>query len=175
MASETALVRIDRSIKRADRLESSLVDSRVHWALIHLESGDWNLNGYVAFGCADVKRVMRWDENKDYPDRALAYFQQRPVSHRGIDLHSTRALPESASDSFPLVTIHLEATDPPVCYLSRPASFTKRTLRLLEVDSGAAWKNEPTTWPLRDITRVDFGRHCEEALNTLGGGPEPLG
>ena len=43
-AAETALVRIDRGIKKADRLEGFLLDSGPRWGLIHAESGSWYLD-----------------------------------------------------------------------------------------------------------------------------------
>ena len=121
---------------------------------------------------ADVKRAKRWDDKAGYPARALAYFNQLPVLPPGIDLSSTRSLLETASKAFPLLTIHVEATDPSVCFVGRPTSFSKRTLRLLEIDSGGRWENEPTSWDLSAVTRVAFGGRYEEALFAIGGEPD---
>lgn len=165
-----ALVRIDRRIKKADRLEGYVVGLGKRWVLLHLVSHDWFLNGYTAIRIGDVKRVKRWDDRSDFPARALAHFDQTPQPVCGIELRSARSLIESTAQRSPLITIFTEYRRPDVCYIGRPVTVARRRLRLLQIDPGAVWRSKATKWDLRDISRVEFGGRYEEALAALGGG-----
>ena len=166
---DNALVRIDRRIKKADRLEGYLVGLGERWALLHVVSHDWLLNGYTAFRIGDVKRVRRWDERSDFPARALAHFGQEPRPACAIQLDSTRSLIESTAQRSPLVTIFTEYRRPDVCYIGKPVAVARRRLRMVQIDPGARWRSKPTKWDLRDVSRVEFGGRYEEALAALGG------
>ncbi|HUD15641.1 MAG TPA: hypothetical protein VMQ59_00210 [Acidimicrobiales bacterium] len=173
-AKTNALVRIDRSIKKADRLEGYLVGLGRRWALLQLVSHDWLLNGYGAIRVGDVKRVRRWDDRSDFPARALAHFDQTALPIPGIELDSVRSLIESAAQRSSLVTVFVEDARPDVCFVGRALSVSDRRLRLSEIDPGAVWKHEPTKLDLRDVTRVEFGGRYEEALAALAGGSKGI-
>lgn len=44
-------------------------------------------------------------------------------------------------------------------------------MSLLEIGPDALWDDEPETYRLSEITRVDFGGAYEEALHLVGGFP----
>jgi hypothetical protein len=166
---DNALIRIDRRIKKADRLEGYLVGLGKRWALLHLVSHDWFLNGYTAIRIRDVKRVRRWDEGSEFPARALAHFGQTALPVCGIELDSTRSLIESTAQRSPLVTIFTEYRRPDVCYIGKPVAMGRRKLRMVQIDPGAVWRRKPTKWDLREVSRVEFGGRYEQALAALGG------
>jgi hypothetical protein len=168
-AKANALVRIDRRIKKADRLEGYLVGLGKRWALLHLVSHDWLVNGYTAIRIGDVKRVREWDERWDFPARALAHFGQTAQPVAGIKLGSTRSLIESTAQRSPLVTIFTEYRRPDVCYIGKPVAVSRRRLRMVQIDPGAVWRRKPTKWDLDEVSRVEFGGRYEESLAALGG------
>ena len=86
-------------------------------------------------------------------------------------VHSLKELLLSASRLFPVVTIHIEKVDPDVCYIGRIVDLNKDHVALLEIGPDACWDKKPTSYRLREITRVDFGGQYEEALHLVGGGP----
>lgn len=77
----------------------------------------------------------------------------------------------SASEHFPLVTIHRERVNPDVCYIGRVDSLSGGLLALQKIGPDGVWEKTPETYKTAEITRVDFGGGYENALYLVGGEP----
>ncbi|MDQ6947517.1 MAG: hypothetical protein M3256_14900 [Actinomycetota bacterium] len=167
-AGNTELVRVVRSIRRADKLEGYVLKIGAEWLLLHVLNPDMFLDGHVAVRVSDVRSVKTLGSDS-FAARALRHYGDRPRKLSNIELRSTRAVIASAGKAFSLVTIHIERRDPSVCYIGIPVALSTKALRLREISSEAHWDEEPTTYWLRDITRVDVGGRYERALLAVGG------
>jgi hypothetical protein len=174
MLEETAqlgsLVRVKRTIRRADVLEGFPVLVGKKWCLIHHFHPEFFLNGYTALRLSDVERVKEFDSDSFHAQAARQTGQVRHVPE-GLDLSSTKALLTTARTAFPLITIHIEKDDPDVCFVGVPVSVSDRSLRFLEISPRAEWKTKASVWSLGEITRVDVGGTYETALHAVGGDP----
>lgn len=104
--------------------------------------------------------------------KALKARGQWPPRLVDINLEDPSSLIASAAERAPLVTLHLEATDPDVCYIGRPVKLTHKRVHLLDITPSAEWRDRPRKWDLTDVTRVEIGGRYEQAL-ALVGGPAP--
>ena len=167
-AANTELVRVVRSIRRADKLEGFVLKIGAEWLLLHVLNPAMFLDGHVAVRVSDVRSVKTLGSDS-FAARALRHYGDKPRKLGKVELRSTKAVIASASKTFSLVTIHIEQRDPSVCYIGMPVALSTRALRLREISSEARWDDEPTTYWLRDVTRVDIGGRYERALLAVGG------
>jgi hypothetical protein len=164
------VVQVQRSIRRADRLEGFVVGMGRRWLLLHLVD-DVVLNGYAALRLQDVQRVRIRAGEGSFTLRALKLANERPERLPAVTLDTIGGVLSGLAQHFPLVSVYTENGHPDVCYIGRPMSITTRSLHLLEIDTDAAWEHKPTTWSLGAITRLEAGGRYETALATLGGEP----
>ena len=169
-AAHAELVRIVRSIRRADKLEGFVLETGSEWLLMHELNPELFLDGHVALRVADVRSVKPLG-GSSFPARALRHYRDKPRRPGQVELTSAQTVIESFSRRFPLVTIHVERRDPAVCYIGVPLRITGRSLRLREITPQAQWEDEPRTYALRDITQVQIGGRYERALLAVGGRP----
>lgn len=163
------LIRLRRTIRRADRLEGFVAGVGKEWILVHVLNPDMFLDGYSALRIADLRRLERRGGPESFPVRALRHFGETPVVANGVDLDSIHGVVRSLAERLPLVAINMEHFDPDVCWVGRPARVGKRRLRLLEIHPDAQWDQVPTKWRLDRITRVDAGGRYLQALHAVGG------
>jgi hypothetical protein len=129
-------------------------------------------DGYNCLRYADVSECpMLEPGHVAFLDKALTARGLARSQTFEVDLSSLRNLIRTAAASFPLLTIHTEASDPHACYIGKVASVTDLHLDLRKIDPDAVWCDKPDRWTLREITRVDFGGAYEEALLLAGGDP----
>jgi hypothetical protein len=157
------LTRLRRSVEPGD-VDGFVVALDRHWMLQLLVSDGIRYNGFQAFRLRDIESVEHPSPRDAFYRQVLRLRRLRRPRMPKADLSSTEALIRSAARHFPLVTIHLEITDPDVCYIGRPVEVTASSLQLLEVSPDAEWDDEPTRYRTRDVTRVDFGGSYEDAL-----------
>jgi hypothetical protein len=169
-AAHAELVRIVRSIRGADKLEGSILETGSEWLLMHELNTELFLDGHVAVRVADVRSVKPLGSSS-FPARALRHYGEKPRRPGLVKLTSARTVIESASRRFPLVTIHVERRDPAVCYIGVPLRITSRSLRLREITPEAQWEDKPRTYRLGDITQVEIGGRYQRALLAVGGRP----
>lgn len=170
-AQQQSLVRLSRSIPRSDKLDGFVVGLGHAWLLLAVLDHNIYLNGFAALRVADVKKVNRRGGPNSFVGRALAARGEWPPSGANVDLDDLAQLVRNAAEVAPLVTLHIEAEDPAVCFIGRPVRFTRRSVHLVQITPEAEWDDEPTKWKFTDVTRVDFGGRYEEALSLIGGTP----
>lgn len=172
-ADDLAVVRVGRSIPRADTVEGVVVGIGAEWVLIAVVDPMVVLDGLVAVRLADVTKVRRCGGADSFVGRALrARGQWPPPGDATLDLDGTRELLITAAAASALVTIHIEEVRTDVCFIGRPVRVGPRVLRLREITPEAEWTDEPSRWRLPDITRVEIGGSYEAALLVVGGSPE---
>src|SRR5207247_1264369 len=74
--AEVALVRVNRSIRRADRLEGFAIAIGAGWFLLHKLSPDMFLDGHVALRIRDV-RTITFLGGASFQARALEHYGDR--------------------------------------------------------------------------------------------------
>ncbi|MEV4344605.1 hypothetical protein AB0J83_09030 [Actinoplanes sp. NPDC049596] len=172
---ERRLVRVRRGIDRADKLEGYVVARADEWVLMAVVDDGIRLDGFAALRFADVVAVKARPAD-GFVGKALALQGTwPPAAPPDVDLTDVRKLIASVAEQFPLIALHLEKNLPDMCFIGRFVGFRKRTAGILEVSPQATWNREPTKWPLRKISRIDFGGAYENALHTVAGDPSGLG
>lgn len=170
-ADDRALVRLSRSIRRSDKLEGFVVRLGVHWVLVAVLDPSIFLDGFAAVRLSQISKVTRRGGPDSFVGRALALRDQWPPATLEVNLDRTADLLRTAGESFPLVTVHLEADDPEVCFVGRCVGFTSRSVELLEISPEAEWDARPTKYALAALSRVEMGGRYEAALAAVGGEP----
>jgi hypothetical protein len=170
-AREQARLRLSRSIRGSDKVDGFVVGLGQAWVLVAVLDPNMYLNGFAALRLADVKRVERRGGPDSFAGKALAARGEWPPHGADVNLDDLAELIRSAAAVAPLVTLHIEAADPDVCFIGRPVGFTRRWVHLLQISPEAEWDVEPARWEFTEVTRVDFGGRYEEALSRVGGPP----
>jgi len=127
-----------------------------------VEDQQFLLNGYTIFRNADVKR-WRPIPKDEFRARAAALHKLRPRRPAQVSIASIREALASAGKAFPLVTIHAERVKRGVCSVGRVLRTSQRTVTLLDITPQAEW-DEEESYPLKDITLIDFGGTYERLL-----------
>jgi hypothetical protein len=168
---ERRLVRLRRGIHRADKLEGYVVMHTDSWLLMAVVDDRILLNGFAALRSADVIAVKARPTD-GFVGKALALQGAwPPTAPPHVDLTDVRTLIASVAEHYSLVTLHLERSIPDACFIGGLVGIRKRTVGIREVSPQATWHREPTKWPLRKITRIDFGGAYENALYKVAGDP----
>ena len=81
-----------------------------------------------------------------------------------VNLESIPELLRSASSSFSLLTIHTEDEDPEVCWIGQFLETNEDHVTFRGITPDASWDELPDSYPIDEITRIDFGGAYEEAL-----------
>jgi hypothetical protein len=130
------------------------------------------LDGFECFRISDVKN-LKPDPFAAFAEAALKKRGLRRPNKPSISVASIDSLLLSAARSFPLVTIHAESSDPDVCRIGRVVEVNRGRVSMLEINPDAKWDETPTRHRLNGITRVNFGGDYEDALQLVGGKPNP--
>ena len=167
------LVRIERSIARADVLDGYVVGVGDQWFLLHWLDQRIHLDGFVALRIEDVRRID--------PARAGAFKREAlelhgdwpptmPIDRAALD--DTRALVLALGASFPLLSLFPEIDDPNRCFIGTALHMKKRSVWMRCLSPEAEWIDEPWRWKLDDITRIEAGDGYSQALHDVAG-PAP--
>ncbi len=162
------IVRVHR-----EGLEDGWVDGHVaglgpEFFAIELIDKACRLDGYTCMRYADVTECVAPAPYADFLRKALAARQMEWGRSLNVDLSSLQSLLRSAGTAFPVLSIFIEGDDD-VCFNGKFVGVSDLHIRLLKILPGAEWETTPATWPLKTITRVDFGGSYEEALLLVGG------
>ena len=170
-AQDQHLVRVSRAIKGSDDMDGSVIALSDAWVLLAVLAPRIDLDGYAALRIHDIAKVTRRGGEDSFVVRALQARGEWPPQIVDINLEGLPAIIASAAEIAALVTLHLEATDPDVCYIGRPVKLTNKQVHLLDITPSARWRDQPRKWPLTDVTRVEIGGRYEQALALVGGPP----
>jgi hypothetical protein len=121
-------------------------------------------NGFEALRLADVSSVTVPAPYASFVERALQVRKEHRSRAPRVKVSNLPLLIRTASERFPLLTIHREIVAPDVCHIGRVKSVDNRQLWLTEIGPDAKWDQEATRYRCSEITRVDFGGDYEQAL-----------
>jgi hypothetical protein len=123
----------------------------------------FRLNGYAVFRNSDVRR-WRAVSRDDFLARAAVLHRVRPCKPGVVTIASMKEAVVSAGATFPLITIHRERTERGCCYVGKMLRASQRAMTLLHISTQAQWEGEEESYPLRDITLLEFGGAYEKLL-----------
>ncbi len=127
-------------------------------------------DGFECFRISDVSKVIA-DPYTRFAESALRKRCERLPKKPRVSVASVEELLLTAGRTFPLVTIHREQVDPGVCWIGRILEVKQGHVSLLEINPEAMWYEKPSTYRLKEITRVNFGADYENALHLVGRNP----
>jgi hypothetical protein len=163
------LVRLRRSVERG-WVGGYVASVGPEWFVMCVVADLILFNGFQAFRFKEVESVEAPAPYSGFVERALRLRRQTRPADPAIDLADVATVLSSASAAFPLISIHQEIADPEVCFIGAVEEIARGTLVLKTISPDAAWNEERERFPLRDITRVDFGGLYEEALRLAAEG-----
>jgi hypothetical protein len=132
--------------------------------LAHRLSDAIHLDGYFVLRICDITGFKSRPRNASFYERALRLRHERPKLPRGIELTTMGRAIASASDAFPLVTLHREAISPDTCSIGRVRTLTTKTIILRCITPAAKWEGDYPRYRLSDVTLLEFGGQYEDAL-----------
>ncbi|MGB8356237.1 MAG: hypothetical protein WCD79_20230 [Chthoniobacteraceae bacterium] len=165
--------------KQYVRFKRRFEDSSIHgyvldigpkFFLLALVSDRIWFDGFECFRLSDVNGLVA-PHNTNFVESALRKRRDSMPKKPRVGLGSIEELLLTAGRVFPLVTIHREQVDPDVCWIGRILGVKKGRVSMLQINSHAEWHDKPSTYLLREITRVNFGGDYEDALHLVGGNP----
>jgi len=106
-----------------------------------------------------------------FAEAALRKRRERVPKKPHVSVASIEELVSSAGRVFPFVTIHREKVNPSACWIGRILGIEHGRVSLLEISPDATWEDKPSTYQLKEITRVNFGGDYENALNLVAKDP----
>ena len=136
--------------------------------LVALVSDQLRFDGFACLRVKDLKSI-EVDPYRVFSEAALKKRGLRRAKVPRLTLDTARTILESARAICPLVTLHREEVDPEVCHIGQVVGTNRTQVALLQISPHAHWDLTPTSYPLREITRIDFGGGYEEALLLVGG------
>jgi hypothetical protein len=162
-----------RLVQFRRRFEESLIHGYVldvgpEFFLLALVSDRIWFDGFECFRIGDIYDLAP-DRRVAFVEAALEKRGERLQDELPISLASVESLLATASQAFPLVAIHREEVDPDVCHIGRVVGIARGQVSLLEINPDATWDEQPISYRLREITRVNFGGDYENALHLVGG------
>ncbi len=162
-------VRFNRRFEKST-IHGYVLDVVPHFFLLALVSDRLQFDGFECFRIRDVKDLKQ-DPYAAFVEAALKKRGERKPKKPSISLASIDKLLSSASQLYPLVTIHREQVDPDVCWIGSVSNVKNGYVTLREIGLGAKWESGTTKYRLSEITHVNFGADYEDALHLVGGEP----
>lgn len=161
---KTRIVEIKRRIKDTGTLSGFVVGWSESLLLFHvLDTDSFRLNGYTAVRMEDVSQYRFLPKGKHWIDRATKHYGIEPVPLNGISVATIADLLRTASERYPLITIHPEKKKPDVCYIGAFSSMSERIFTIEDLNCNCEWSG-PRRIRFEDVTRVSFGDGYAEAL-----------
>ena len=139
--------------------------------LLAVVGDDIRLNGFTVLRIPDLTDMKVPERSAGFVAKALELRGENPTVPE-VDLSSIVTVIRSASEGFPLITVHCEVEDPNACYIGQVFDLDDDRLLLTSIDTNAEWDmDEPEEFDIEEITRIDFGGQYEDALYLVGGDP----
>lgn len=163
--------RTKRFVRLSRRFEETpirgyVLDIGPAFFLLALVSDRIRFDGFECFRPRDLREIMA-DPHAAFAETALQLRRERLPKKPRVSVASIEELLLTASRSFPLVTIHRESVDPSVCWIGRVLAIEHGRVSLLEINPDATWEETPCSYPLKEITRINFGGDYEDALHLV--------
>jgi hypothetical protein len=165
--AERTLIRIEREIE-IGHTEGYIVALGADWVLMATIEHAIRPKGFEALRLKDITKYHDPAPHAAFVEAALAKKKIRRPEPLNIDMTNAISILAGANQ-YSLVTIHREIADADVCHIGKVASFTKRSVLLLEITPDATWDEDPTPYALSEITKIDFAGPYEEALALVSG------
>lgn len=163
------LVRIERSLRNADRVEGFVLGLGTKWALIAATRDGGFLDGLAAVRIRDVSAVER---NTSFEERFAKTLANWPPTAPDVDLDETAALLRGLGSASPLISIGQEGRYKfDGRWIGVIDDVEGGHLWLREVRPDATWKSEPLGYKLNRITYVETGSAYLTGLNAIAGRP----
>lgn len=157
------MVEFERKHLDEHKLRGFVLDCSDILTLIHLMDDNFYLNGYTIIRNEDVTKYWVYDKQSYFVSRALNIKNLKPIQQPEVEIGCWHNVLSTASNLFPLITIHREEMNNEVCYIGRLVEITSRTFTLQEIDTTALWEGN-RRFRFNDVTRIDFGGGYEEVL-----------
>jgi hypothetical protein len=166
------LIRFSRRFENST-IRGYVLDIGPDFFLLALLSDRIWFDGFECFRIRDIRNVKP-DPYLSFAEAALRKRRERRPRKPRISVANLETLLRSSGRLFPLVTIHREQVGPDVCWIGSIVAVASGQVSLLEINPDASWDDTPTKYPLRQITRVNFGGDYENALHLVGGNPPAM-
>jgi len=126
---------------------------------------------FDGFECFRIKDTLNIEADKytEFVEAALRKRGEEKPQAPVVDMESIERIMLTASEAFPLLTLHMEKKAPDVCYIGNIQNVENKKVNMLCIRPDAEWEKTPNVFPLNKITRVNFGGDYEEALHLVGG------
>ena len=123
------------------------------------------------YSCYHKKYIedLEIDPHGDFVRAVLEKRKMKIAESVHVSLRNRSEMMLSAGKAFPLVSIHREEVRSHVCHIGKVIHCNKSLVFLQEIAPGAIWNETIASYPLAEITRVNFGGGYEDALHLAGG------
>ena len=122
------------------------------------------LDGFTCLRYEDVTECESPCPSQGFLVSALRLRNESGNKVVDFDAPTVARLLGNTAKNFPVVSIHLEECDPECCFIGTVVSLTAEKVGLLLITPDGEWEDEPESFVLKDITRLDFGGTYEAAL-----------
>ena len=168
---ENVLIKFSRPFEPGS-FTGYVIDIGPRFLLAAVVSDEIRFNGFSCIRLSDVHKLQAPAKYASFIERALQKRRERRPKKPSVSIGSLHDLLLTASRAFPLITIHREKIDAGACHIGRVVDLKNGMVYLHEIAPDAVWEDNPDTYRLSEITRVDFGGDYEDALHLVGGSPK---
>lgn len=162
-AEKRQLVRLSRRFEDFD-IRGYIVAVGPKVFLMSVVSDRVRFDGFEAFRIEDVRQIES-DVHASFVKAVLRKRKERPPRVHGIKVDTLSSLLLTASRRFSIIAIHQEIRDPEVAHIGKVLKVAGGVMSMLTISPGAVWDDEPRTFRIAEITRVNFGGDYENALS----------
>jgi hypothetical protein len=168
---EAYVVRVTRGSFDPDGDLAYVVATGSELVLLLCISNQIRFDGFMVVRIRDITELEAPHEHSDFVEEALRRRGESVPSAPEVDLTSIEATIRTAAKLHPLLVLHREKVDSEVCHIGAVVNVSSDSVGLLEIDPDAEWADQPTTYALSEVTKLEFGGGYEEALALVGGEP----
>ncbi len=134
-------------------------------------SNQIRLDGFAVVRICDISGLEAPHAHDQFVEEALRLRGEAVPDAPEVDITSIGSALRAAGKLHSVLAVHREEVESEVCHVGAVVSVSRESIGLLEIGPDADWDEEPTTYALSEITRIDFGGGYEEALALVGGHP----
>lgn len=161
------LVTLRRRVAESERLTCWIVAASSTWAIVRPLGERLDLDGYEAVRVADLRAIEPTPHPRFY-EKCLRFNGHSPASATALEplprLASTGALLADLGARFELLAVHREVVKPDAWEVGAIVATDESSYRLKEVSAHGETFTSDSLYPLRDVTRISFGRTYETVL-----------